>query len=233
MKKLIMLFSFILCSSLVSADVGDNFLSIKLGSSDSDKAGISTLTDQTGDTAQTSDNDLGDSNVLGIGAGTYFSESFSGEISISQRKGFKYNTTVSDATQKYTADVESLAVFINGYLNSQPLSILQTSVTPYLGVGVGVSRNKMGAVDITEVSNGVSLGNASSNTETEFASKIAIGTLVKLSENVSLDLNYQYADLGKIKSGSALSFDSRDMVAPFSGPEITSSEFNIGLQIVF
>ena len=84
MKKLIMLFSFILCSSLVSADVGDNFLSIKLGSSDSDKAGISTLTDQTGDTGQTSDNDLGDSDVLGIGVGKYFSDSFSGEITLIQ-----------------------------------------------------------------------------------------------------------------------------------------------------
>jgi opacity protein-like surface antigen len=233
MKKLLSIVILSLASPLALADIGDNFFSIKLGSSDSDKTGISTFTDQTGDAAQTSDNDLGDSNVLGIGAGTYFSESFSGEISISQRKGFKYNTTVSDATQKYTADVESLAVFINGYLNSQPLSILQTSVTPYLCLGVGVSRNKMGAVDITEVSTGDSLGNASSNTETEFASKIAIGALIKLSEDVSIDLNYQYVDLGKIKSGSALSFDSRDMVAPFSGPEITSSEFNIGLQILF
>ena len=239
MKKLIMLFTLMSCSSLVSADIGDNFFSIKLGSSDSNTTGITNLTDQTSKVGETTDNDLGNSNIMEIGVGSNFSETFSGEISLSQRNDFKYATThtktdgAADTSLRYKADVESLAVFINGYLKSQPLSILQTSVTPYLGVGVGVSRNKMGAVDITQVSDGVSLGNASSNTETEFASKIAIGTLIKLSENVSMDLNYQYVDLGKIKSGVALSFDSRDMVAPFSGPEITSSEFNIGLKIIF
>jgi opacity protein-like surface antigen len=233
MKKLIMLFSFILFSSLVSADIGDNFLSIKLGSSDSDNTGISTLTDQTGDSAQTSDNDLGDSDILGIGVGKYFSESFSGEISLSQRKGFKYNTTVSDATQKYTADVESLAVFLNGYFNSQSMSIFQTSVTPYFGAGVGISRNKMSSVDLITISDGDVFGKASGNTETEFAFKLSLGTMIGITEKVSMDINYQYVDLGKIKSGTGLTHDSRDMVAPFSGPEITSSEFNVGLQIVF
>ena len=54
-----------------------------------------------------------------------------------------------------------------------------------------------------------------------------------MSEDVSIDLNYQYVDLGDIKSGTNLSWDSRDLKAPFSGPEITSNEFNVGLQITF
>ena len=235
MRKILFFTMLSLSTTITLAEVGDNFFSIKLGSSNSNTTGITTFKDQigTGAAGETTDKDLGKSDIMEIGIGSYFSESFSGEISLSQRKGFKYNTTVSDATQKYTADVESLAVFINGYFNAQPLSIIQTSVTPYLGVGVGFSRNKMGAVDITQVSDGVSLGNAASNTETEFAYKLALGTLINLSDSVSVDLNYQYVDLGNIKSGTNLSWDSRDMNSPFIGPEITSSEFNVGLQIVF
>ena len=82
-------------------------------------------------------------------------------------------------------------------------------------------------------SEGVLLGTASSNTETEFAFKFALGALINLSDNVSVDLNYQYVDLGDIKSGTNLSWDARDLVAPYSGPEITSNEFNVGLQIAF
>ena len=236
MKKILFLTIISLATSGVLADVGDNFFSIKLGSSNSNTTGITTLKDQigTGAAGETTDKDLGKSDIMEIGIGSYFSETFSGEISLAQRNGFKYATTgVTDSNLRYKADVESLAVLINGYFNAQPLSIIQTSVTPYLGVGVGFSRNKMGAVDITQINDGVSLGNAASNTETEFAYKLALGTLINLSDNVSVDLNYQYVDLGKIKSGTNLSFDSRNLNAPFSGPEITSSELNIGLQIIF
>ena len=236
MKKILFLTIISLATSGVLADVGDNFFSIKLGSSNSNTTGITTFKDQigTGTADTTTDKDLGKSDIMEIGIGSYFSETFSGEISLAQRNGFKYATTgVTDSNLRYKADVESLAVLINGYFNAQPLSIIQTSVTPYLGVGVGFSRNKMGAVDITQINDGVSLGNAASNTETEFAYKLALGALINLSDNVSVDLNYQYVDLGKIKSGTNLSFDSRNLNAPFSGPEITSSELNIGLQIIF
>jgi len=236
MRKILFFTMLSLSTSITLAEVGDNFFSIKLGSSNSNTTGITTFKDQigTGTAGDTTDKDLGKSDIMEIGIGSYFSETFSGEISLAQRNGFKYATTgVPDTSLRYKADVESLAVFINGYFNAQPLSIIQTSVTPYLGVGVGFSRNKMGAVDITQVSDGVSLGNAASNTETEFAYKLALGTLINLSDSVSVDLNYQYVDLGNIKSGTNLSWDSRDLNSPFIGPEITSSEFNVGLQIVF
>jgi len=235
MKKILFLIIISLATSGVLADVGDNFFSIKIGSSNSNTTGITTFKDQvgTGAAGETTDKDLGKSDIMEIGIGSYFSETFRGEISLAQRNGFKYVTTLTDNEQRYSADVESLTVFVSGYIDSKPISLLQTSVTPYFGIGAGVSRNKMGSVDITTIDDEVSQGNAASNTETEFAFKLALGTLINLSDNVSVDLNYQYVDLGNIKSGTNLSFDSRDMNAPFSGPEITSSELNIGLQIIF
>ena len=232
MKKILLLTIFSLATSAVLADVGDNFFSIKLGSSNSKNAGTSSLTNQFNSSGTTTNNDLGRSNVLGISIGKYLSEYFRGEIGISQRKGFKYHTTVPALPENYyKADVESFAVFLNGYVDAQPMTFLQNSVTTYVGAGIGISRNKMNPLSIH--SEGVLLGTASSNTETEFAFKFALGALINLSDNVSVDLNYQYVDLGDIKSGKNLSWDARDMVAPYSGPEISSNEFNVGLQIAF
>ncbi len=232
MKKILFLTIFSLATSAVVADVGDNFVSIKLGSSNSSDTGISTLINQVNSAGTTTNNDLGRSNVLGISVGKYLSERFRGEIGISQRKGFKYHTIAPGLPENYyKADVESFAVFLNGYVDAQPMTFLQNSVTTYVGAGIGISRNKMNPLSIH--SEGVLLGTASSNTETEFAFKFAVGTLIKLSDNVSVDLNYQYVDLGDIKSGTNLSWDARDLVAPYSGPEITSNEFNVGLQIIF
>ena len=232
MKKILFITILSLASSLALADIGDNFFSIKLGSSNSKNAGTSSLITQVNKSGTTTNNDLGRSNVLGISIGKYLSEHFRGEIGISQRKGFKYHTTVPALPENYyKADVESFAVFLNGYVDAQPMTFLQNSVTTYVGAGIGISRNKMNPLSIH--SEGVLLGTASSNTETELALKFALGTLINLSDNVSVDLNYQYVDLGDIESGKNLSWDTRDMVAPYSGPEITSNEFNVGLQITF
>ena len=232
MKKILLLTIFSLATSAVLADVGDNYFSIKLGSSNSKNAGTSSLITQVNKSGTTTNNDLGRSNVLGISIGKYLSEHFRGEIGISQRKGFKYHTTAPALPENYyKADIESFAVFLNGYVDAQPISLLQNSVTTYVGAGIGISRNKMNPLSIH--GEGVLLGTASSNTETELALKFALGALINLSDNVSVDLNYQYVDLGDIKSGTNLSWDARDLVAPYSGPEITSNEFNVGLQIAF
>ena len=230
MKKLLFIVILSLVSSLALADIGDNYFSIKLGSSNSKNAGITSLTNQFNSSGTTTNNDLGRSNVLGIGVGKYFSEALKGEIGISQRKGFKYHTTALPGYY-YKSDVESFTVFLNGYVDAQPMTLLQNSVTTYVGAGIGISRNKMNPLSIYR--DWVLLGTAASNTETELALKFALGALINLSDNVSLDLNYQYVDLGDIKSGTNLSWDTKDLVAPYSGPEITSNEFNVGLQILF
>ena len=232
MKKILLLTIFSMITSGALADIGDNFFSIKLGSSNSKNAGTSSLITQVNKSGTTTNNDLGRSDVLGISIGKYLSEHFRGEIGISQRKGFKYHTTAPALPENYyKADVESFAVFLNGYVDAQPMTFLQNSVTTYVGAGIGISRNKMNPLSIH--SEGVLLGTASSNTETELALKFALGALINLSDNVSVDLNYQYVDLGDIESGKNLSWDARDLVAPYSGPEITSNEFNVGLQIAF
>ena len=117
MKKLLFIAILSLTSTLALADIGDNFFSIKLGSSNSKNAGITTAISIVDKVAEMTNNDLGSSDILGIGVGKYFSETFRGEINISQRKGFKYATThtkndgVPETEYRYKADIESLTFF--------------------------------------------------------------------------------------------------------------------------
>ena len=48
------------------------------------------------------------------------------------------------ASSMIEAKIQTEAVFINGFYDFQPFSIHNTPITPYLGGGVGISRNKMG-----------------------------------------------------------------------------------------
>ena len=64
-----------------------------------------------------------------------------------------------------------------------------TAITPYLGGGVGISRNKMGTTDIIM---GAPNGYFRWQNHFQFAYKLSAGTLVSLTEKLSLDVNYQY-----------------------------------------
>ena len=51
------------------------------------------------------------------------------------------------------AKIQTEALFINGFYDFQPFSMSNTAITPYLGGGVGISRNKMGTA--VEHNNGI------------------------------------------------------------------------------
>ena len=69
MKKLLFIAILSLTSTLALADIGDNFFSIKLGSSNSKDAGITSLTNQFNSSGTIPSNDLDRSDVLGISIG--------------------------------------------------------------------------------------------------------------------------------------------------------------------
>ena len=76
-------------------------------------------------------------------------------------------------------------------------------MTPYLGGGVGISRNKVGSQKQYDegAPNG---GYFNDKTISQFAYKLSAGSLFSLTEKLSLDINYQYVDLGSFKGGTDL-----------------------------
>ena len=133
------------------------------------------------------------------------------------------------------ADLDSTSIFVNGFYDFQPFSISNTAITPYLGGGIGISRNKMGV--ISEYTAGVNNGNTiEGDTVNQFAYKLSAGTLVSLTKQLSLDVNYQYVNLGAFKSGVRVEINgefNQNLVKGVNGGDIKTQELMIGLQYKF
>ena len=101
---------------------------------------------------------------------------------------------------------------------------------------MGISRNKIGT--IVEHEDGPPNGmTTDGDTINQFAYKLSAGTLVSLTEQLSLDVNYQYVNLGAFK-GSTEVYDEEereeeDYQKGTNGGEIKSQELMVGLQYTF
>ena len=133
------------------------------------------------------------------------------------------------------AKIETHALFINGFYDFQPFSLKSTSITPYLGGGMGISRNKIGTV--VQHNNGIPDGlTVDGNTINQFAYKLSAGTLVSITEQLSLDVNYQYVNLGAFKGGTEFYRDevfAGNRQRGTNGGDIKTQELMVGLQYKF
>jgi opacity protein-like surface antigen len=131
--------------------------------------------------------------------------------------------------------MQTEALFVNGFYDFQPFSIRNTAITPYLGGGIGISRNKMGTINghTSGVYNNTDIDG---NTINQFAYKFSAGTLFSLTEQLSLDVNYQYVNLGAYKGGTGFYRNGvyiADQKSGINGGEIKTQELMVGLQYTF
>jgi len=100
---------------------------------------------------------------------------------------------------------------------------------------VGISRNKMGTS--AQHNNGTPDGfTFDGNTINQFAYKLSAGTLVSITEHLSLDVNYQYVNLGAFKGGTEVLFDgafNSTHQRGINGGDIKTQELMVGLQYRF
>ena len=180
------------------------------------------------------DEDLGTGSAFGFSVGKYLTDSFRLELEAIKRTGYEYDARfLNFPTFTEKAKIETHALFINGFYDFQPFTMSNTAITPYLGGGVGISRNKMGTV--VENNNGLPDGmTVDGNTINQFAYKFSAGTLVSLTEQLSLDVNYQYVNLGAFKGGTELSWNGAiDLQRGINGGDIKTQELMVGLQYKF
>ena len=198
MKRILAALLLTLPSIATAIDLEDYYITAKGGISKSMDTGV-IYGEDTIDKFSIKDNDLGTGHVFGLSIGKYITSNFRLELEASQRGGLKYDSEYStNSSLKSKADIDTKSIFINGFYDFESFNISSSSVTPYLGGGLGISRNDMGTVtDSVSVFSQTLDGKKVS----QFAYKLAVGTLVSLSEKLSVDINYQYVDLGKFKSG--------------------------------
>ena len=180
--------------------------------------------------------DLGTGSAFGFSVGKYLNDNFRLELEAIKRNGYEFDArNIATTDHREKAKIETHTLFINGFYDFQPFTMSNTSITPYLGGGVGISRNKMGTsfLHVSGVPNGVK---SNGNTINEFAYKLSAGTLVSLTEQLSLDVNYQYVNLGAFKQGTERTNDDGSTSINrrgINGGEIKSQELMMGLQYTF
>ena len=228
MKKLLAALLFTLSTMAIAVDLDDFYITAKGGVSKTLDTG--TMNYDNGDVFTLNDDDLGTGSAFGISAGKYITDNFRLELEAIKRTGYEMDTTGDN--NLYEANISSKSIFINGFYDFQSFSLGSTPITPYLGGGVGISKNKMG----TTYENRPDFS-LDGKTISQFAYKVAAGTLVSLTENVSLDINYQYVNLGNIKSGVGVYDEAGTFFGNISpainGGEIKTQELMVGLQYKF
>ena len=237
MKKILAALLLTLPTISVAVDLDGYYITAKGGVSKTSDTGETTFVNQFGLSRTMQNEDLGTGSAFGFSVGKYLTDSFRLELEAIKRTGYEYDARSSSAEFSnitYEANIQTEAVFVNGFYDFQPFTMSNTAITPYLGGGVGISRNKMGtAVNHT---NGIPDPlTIDGNTTNQFAYKLSAGTLVSLTEQLSLDLNYQYVNLGAFEGGTEflLRGVSGNIPRGFNGGDIKTQELMVGLQYKF
>ena len=237
MKKIIAALILTLPTMAVAVDLDGYYFTAKGGVSKTMDTGTTTLNNLDGDLRTFENEDLGTGSAFGFSVGKYLTNNFRLELEAIKRTGYEYDANYSPPFAAFTEEskIQTEAVFINGFYDFQPFSMRNTAITPYLGGGVGISRNKMGTA--VEHNNGLPTGvTFDGNTINQFAYKLSAGTLVSLTEQLSLDVNYQYVNLGAFKSGTEVANNGAfvgNLLRPINGGDIKTQELMVGLQYKF
>ena len=236
MKKLLAALLFILPTLAFAIDLEGYYITAKGGASKTFNTGRTSFNDKDGNLIAFPNEDLDTGSAFGFSVGKYVTDSFRLELEAIKRTGYEYdvNSLLFPASAN-KAKIETHALFINGFYDFQPFSISNTPITPYLGGGVGISRNKIGT--IVEHEDGPPNGmTTDGDTINQFAYKLSAGTLVSITEQLSLDVNYQYVNLGAFKSGTKVFNNgafNQTLKIGINGGEIKTQELMVGLQYKF
>jgi len=237
-RKLTLALLLTLPTMAVAIDLEGYYITTKGGASKTFNTGMTSFNDADGTLIAFPNEDLGTGSAFGFSVGKYLTDSFRLELEAIKRTGYEYDANSllfpASATK---AKIETHALFINGFYDFQPFSISNTPITPYLGGGVGISRNKTGT--LVEHEDGPPNGmTTDGNTINQFAYKLSAGTLFSLTEQLSLDVNYQYVNLGAFKGGIEV-YDEEERAGDedyqrgTNGGDIKTQELMIGLQYKF
>jgi opacity protein-like surface antigen len=189
-----------------------------------------------GRTLSLTDEDLGTGTAFGLSVGKYISDNFRLELEAIKRTSYEFDAAYNIAPEaREKADIDSKSLFINAFYDFKSFDISSTSVTPYLGGGVGISSNKVSSQK--QYNEGAPNGGTfNDKTISQFAYKLSAGSLFSLTEKLSLDINYQYVDLGSFKGGNELYANGvlqGSIDAGLNGGEIKTQELMVGLQYKF
>lgn len=136
------------------------------------------------------------------------------------------NNGTWDGTNDYTAKKSELLFLFNAYLDLGTWK----AITPFVGAGIGASRNTITNFrDINVPNDAVAYANDTS--KWEFAWALHAGFAYDVTPNFTIELAYRYLDLGNAKSGDIITFTGVNAINnPVTFRGITSHDFKLGVR---
>jgi opacity protein-like surface antigen len=174
--------------------------------------------------------DIGDSAIIGIGAGYQFNNWFRADATLeyrssaAYRKGMTYTAFCANpfCLDTYTANVSTAAFMLNGYVDLGTWA----GVTPYVGAGVGFANHRM--KNLTDV--GAGLGYAGDSSKTNFAWALMAGLGYNVTQNLKLDMGYRYMDMGTVGSNPIVCEAVSGCFFEVQSYKATSHDFRLGFR---
>jgi opacity protein-like surface antigen len=124
----------------------------------------------------------------------------------------------------YSASKSELTFLLNGYVDLGTWC----NFTPFVGAGVGMSRNTISTFRDIGLSTG-SDAYANSASKWNFAWALHAGLAYKVTRNFTVELAYRYLDLGNAATGNAITFDG-NVFPPFEFQHLTSHDVKLGVR---
>jgi opacity protein-like surface antigen len=171
-------------------------------------------------------NHLGSSFIIGGGVGYKLPMGFRVDITYTSRSG--YNLSGSDpAGTNFDPKTTASTGMANVYYDL-PFKIAER-VTPYIGGGIGRTKNKVNNINWNDPAFPGSSGQVPGGSKNSTAWQLTLGADVRITRNWVIDVGYRYVDLGKLStnSGAATSgqpFNANNFTTPIEG-KLKANEF--------
>jgi opacity protein-like surface antigen len=157
---------------------------------------------------------VGDSTLIGFGAGYQINEWFRADVTGEYRSGASYNSKAfyqytgggsncpvggpTNCGDNYNGTLRSGLFLLNGYLDFGTWM----GVTPYFGGGLGVATYGMSGLTDVSMSQPNGYGLAPNNNSANFAWALTAGAAFHVTPNLLLDMSYRYVNMGTFNTAA-------------------------------
>ena len=166
--------------------------------------------------------------LFGLGAGYAFNDWFRVDVTgeYRGRTAFRGFDVYPGGANDYYGTKSEWLFLANAYVD------LGTwwCITPFVGAGIGFSRNTMDNFrDVNVPNQGIAYG--TSTTQTELAWALHAGLAYKVTKNFTAELAYRYTHLGDFKSGDITTYNGINAVYnPMYFNNVYSHDIKLGLR---
>lgn len=184
---------------------------------------------------------------FGAGIGYAFNSWLRADITAEYRVGARFRgrdeliagppnpPNVTGYQNNLRANMSSFVTMVNGYIDLGTWS----SITPFIGAGVGVAYNMLGTTTDTglqlfnNAAPSATAGTISGASRTNFAWALMAGVAWDLSAQMKVELGYRYMNLGSFQSGAPCPTTCGTAIRNYEIRQVTSHDIRLGLRYAF